>query len=227
MPENVDKNLSFKYKLFKKMDNDGSGRLTTSEIANYLNKVMGLGIPLAHINDVIRATDDSGDGKLSFREWALANIEGLETAKASSTKIKANEEQDGPNPFFKLGYLSVFKVNELREIFRTHATENDVWGPIIEDMDNLLIELGHGNTYNIEKLKTMLRRNNREHNPKTRFGEFCSLWVCTQPGIADGILFKYNIFTSMDADDSGRITATELAEHLREEEDEGITEEII
>ena len=62
------------------MDKDGSGRLTTSEIANFLNKEMGLGIPLAHINDVIRATDDSGDGKLSMKEWGLANIDGLETA---------------------------------------------------------------------------------------------------------------------------------------------------
>ena len=143
MPENVDKNLSFKHKLFKQMDNDGSGRLTTSEIANFLNKTLGLGIPLAHINDVIRATDDSGDGKLSFREWALANIDGLDTARASGTKIKANEEEDGPNPFFKLGYLSVFKVNELREIFRSKANENN----IIEDMQNVLNELGHGTFY--------------------------------------------------------------------------------
>ena len=170
MPENVDKNLSFKYKLFKKMDNDGSGRLTTSEIANYLNNVMGLDIPLAHINDMIRATDDSGDGKLSFREWALANIEGLETARASSTKIKANEDQDGPNPFFKLGYLSVFKVNELREIFRSKATEDDYWGPIIENKDfsltNLLIELGHGKYYkfDLDRLKKKLRESGREHN---------------------------------------------------------------
>ena len=79
---------------------------------------MGLGIPLAHINDVIRATDDSGDGKLSFKEWGMANIEGLDSAHAPGTKIKANEEQDGPNPFFKLGYLSVFKVNELRTLFQ-------------------------------------------------------------------------------------------------------------
>ena len=210
------------------MDNDGSGRLTTSEIANYLNKVMGLGIPLAHINDVIRATDDSGDGKLSFREWALANIEGLETAKASSSKIKANEEQDGPNPFFKLGYLSVFKVNELREIFRTKATENDVWGPIIEDMIGLLIELGHGTHYDedLDKLKSKLRQHNREHNPKTRFGEFCSLWVVTQPDIGESILFKYNCFSELDEDDSGRVTATELGEYLKKK-NSGLTEESI
>ena len=99
---------------------------------------MGLGIPLAHINDVIRATDDSGDGKLSFKEWGMANIEGLDSAQAPGTKIKANEEQDGPNPFFKLGYLSVFKVNELRTLFQWHAS-----GDTIEDVAEVLNDLGH------------------------------------------------------------------------------------
>ena len=63
---------------------------------------------------MISVTDDSGDGKLSFKEWAHANIDGLDPAKNPVTLERANEEQDGPNPFFKLGYLSIFKVNELR-----------------------------------------------------------------------------------------------------------------
>ena len=64
------------------MDKDGSGRLTTSEIAAFFNKELGLGVTLQQVNDVINVTDDSGDGKLSFKEWAHANIDGLETAQA-------------------------------------------------------------------------------------------------------------------------------------------------
>ena len=142
-PEHLDKNLSYKYKLFKKMDNDGSGRLTTSEIAAFLNKELGLGIPLATINDVIRTTDDSGDGKLSFKEWAVVNIEGLETAAAPGTKVKGNnEEEDGANPFFKLGYLSVFKVNELRALFTQHLDQS-YSSTVLSDMARVILEIGH------------------------------------------------------------------------------------
>ena len=41
-----DLKLSYKFKLFKQMDKDGSGRLTTSEIAAFLNQELNYGVTL-------------------------------------------------------------------------------------------------------------------------------------------------------------------------------------
>ena len=98
---------------------------------------------MSTINDVIRTTDDSGDGKLSFKEWALVNIEGLDTASSPGTKIKAaNEEEEGANPFFKLGYLSVFKMNELRNIFTSHLN-SEYSTTVINNMAEVIVGMGH------------------------------------------------------------------------------------
>ena len=71
-----------------------------------------------------------------------------------------------------------------------------------------------------------MRVNGRDHSNKARFGEFCSLWVVTQPDIGEGLLFKYRLFANMDEDESGRVTATELAAHMKEK-NIGMSEEVI
>ena len=96
-------------------------------------------------------------------------------------------------------------------------------------MQNVLNELGHGTHYDedIAQLKHKLRVAGREHSGNTRFGEFCSLWVVTQPDIGEGMLFKYRFFSELDEDESGKITAAEIRQLMNEEKGRGLSEERI
>ena len=61
---------------------------------------------------------------MNFREWVLFKVPSyLLEAKKKKKVVKYTKPNDGPNPFFELGYLSVEELKELRAKFDKYINE--------------------------------------------------------------------------------------------------------
>ncbi|CAO4370190.1 unnamed protein product [Caenorhabditis nigoni] len=74
------------FKIFQLMDDDGSGTISSSEVAKMLNE-LGIDVSPKVVQAVMRSSDVSGDGQIDFEEF-LAAV----TSKIKLSTVKADVE---------------------------------------------------------------------------------------------------------------------------------------
>ncbi|EFP09635.1 hypothetical protein GCK72_009769 [Caenorhabditis remanei] len=72
------------FKIFQLMDDDGSGTISSSEVAKMLNE-LGIDVSPKVVQAVMRSSDVSGDGQIDFEEF-LAAV----TSKIKLSTVKAD-----------------------------------------------------------------------------------------------------------------------------------------
>ena len=60
--------------MFKELDTDKGGRVSTNEIEEFLNQRMGLGVTEQVIQNIMSQSDSNGDGQINFIEWIGSGI---------------------------------------------------------------------------------------------------------------------------------------------------------
>ena len=60
--------------MFKELDTDKGGRVSTNEIEEFLNQRMGLGVSEQVIQNIMSQSDSNGDGQINFIEWIGSGI---------------------------------------------------------------------------------------------------------------------------------------------------------
>ena len=60
--------------MFKELDTDKGGRVSTNEIEEFLNQRMGLGVSEQVIQNIMAQSDSNGDGQINFIEWIGSGI---------------------------------------------------------------------------------------------------------------------------------------------------------
>ena len=60
--------------MFKELDTDKGGRVSTYEIEEFLNQRMGLGVTEQVIQNIMSQSDSNGDGQINFIEWIGSGI---------------------------------------------------------------------------------------------------------------------------------------------------------